>query len=24
MRIITGKLKGRHFTIPKGLDVRPT
>lgn len=24
MRIITGKLKGRQFTIPKGLDVRPT
>lgn len=24
MRIITGKLKGRHFNIPKGLDVRPT
>lgn len=24
MRIITGKLKGRHFSIPKGLDVRPT
>ena len=24
MRIITGKLKGRRFSIPKGLDVRPT
>ena len=24
MRIITGKLKGRRFNIPKGLDVRPT
>jgi len=24
MRIITGKLKGRRITIPKGLDVRPT
>ncbi|MBO6522629.1 MAG: 16S rRNA (guanine(966)-N(2))-methyltransferase RsmD [Balneolaceae bacterium] len=24
MRIITGKLKGRRFDIPKGLDVRPT
>lgn len=24
MRIITGKLKGRNFSIPKGLDVRPT
>ncbi|MBO6584607.1 MAG: 16S rRNA (guanine(966)-N(2))-methyltransferase RsmD [Gracilimonas sp.] len=24
MRIITGKLKGRNFNIPKGLDVRPT
>ena len=24
MRIITGKLKGRQFNIPKGLDVRPT
>ncbi|MDR9416764.1 MAG: 16S rRNA (guanine(966)-N(2))-methyltransferase RsmD [Gracilimonas sp.] len=24
MRIITGKLKGRSFSIPKGLDVRPT
>ncbi len=24
MRIITGKLKGRRFEIPKGLDVRPT
>lgn len=24
MRIITGKLKGRHFNIPKSLDVRPT
>ena len=24
MRIITGTLKGRRITIPKGLDVRPT
>ncbi len=24
MRIITGKLKGRRFEIPKGMDVRPT
>lgn len=24
MRIITGTLKGRRFSIPKGLDVRPT
>jgi 16S rRNA (guanine(966)-N(2))-methyltransferase RsmD len=24
MRIITGKLKGRRFHIPKGQDVRPT
>lgn len=24
MRIITGKLKGRRFHIPKGLEVRPT
>ncbi|WP_018127351.1 16S rRNA (guanine(966)-N(2))-methyltransferase RsmD [Balneola vulgaris] len=24
MRIITGKLKGRRITIPKGLEVRPT
>lgn len=24
MRIITGKLKGRRFDIPKGMDVRPT
>jgi len=24
MRIITGKLKGRRFSIPKGLNVRPT
>jgi len=24
MRIITGLLKGRHITLPKGLDIRPT
>lgn len=24
MRIITGKLKGRRFQVPKGLDLRPT
>ena len=24
MRIITGKLKGRRFEIPKGIEVRPT
>ena len=24
MRIITGTLKGRRITMPKGLDVRPT